>query len=214
MQGKPLIQYAIELASQCKAFDSVWVNTESEQLGHLAERLGVCFHRRPESLATDEATNREFTYEFLVAHECDYVVMVNPTSPLLRIETLRGFVDYVKASNSDTVLSVVKDRAETFYEGKPLNFSFTEKVNSQLLTPTERVVWALTAWQRKTYITLERNGQNPVFGGAISTFEIPRDESCDLDIPEDWNIAEGSMLARTLRSDAVYWAEQGDAYEP
>lgn len=40
------------------------------------------FHRRPEELASDTATNREFTYEFLQKHECDHIVMVNPTSPL------------------------------------------------------------------------------------------------------------------------------------
>ena len=65
LYDKPLIQYPIDLAKQSDAFDSIWVNTESEELGRIVEKMGVSFHRRPAELAVDTATNRDFTYEFL-----------------------------------------------------------------------------------------------------------------------------------------------------
>ena len=73
----------------------------------IIEKMGASFHKRSSELATDTATNREFTYDFLKAHKCDYVIMINPTSPLLRQETMNHFLDYVQEHNFDTVLSVI-----------------------------------------------------------------------------------------------------------
>ena len=139
---------------------------------------------------------RRFTYEFMQKHKCDYVVMVNPTSPMLRQETIDRFLDYVEENDYDTVMSVISEKEETFFRGKPLNFSLEEKVNSQLLEPTEKIVWALTAWKRETFMKLQESGINPVFGGRLGRFAIPKDEACDLDTPEDWRIAEGILMSR------------------
>ncbi len=197
MGDKPLIQYPIELAMNSGRFESVWVNTESEELGLAAQKLGVQFHRRPAELANDQATNREFTYEFMQKHVSDYVVMVNPTSPMLRQETMENFLDYVEENDYDTIMSVISEKEETFFHGEPLNFSLSEKINSQLLEPTEKIVWALTAWKRETFMKLQESGINPVFGGKLGRFSIPKDEACDLDTLEDWKIAEGILMSRS-----------------
>lgn len=204
MLDRPLIQYPIDMVRQTGLCGEVWVNTEDEALGRAAEGLGAGFHKRPPELATDTATNREFTYEFLQKHECDYVVMANTTSPLLRQETVSRFFRYVQEHDDDTVLSVVTEREETFFQGTPLNFSLEKKVNSQQLVPTQKIVWALTAWKRSSFLRLQEEGKNPVFGGQIGLFEIPKDESCDLDTEEDWRIAEGILTARKLEAAARY----------
>lgn len=204
MLDKPLIQYPIDLTLQSNRFDSIWINTECEELGLAFKKNGIGFHRRPKELANDLATNREFTYEFMEKHECDYVIMINTTSPLLRLDTLNRFLDYIEENDFDTVLSVVLEKEETFFKGQPLNFSLKEKINSQLLEPTESVVWALTAWKRSTFMANQEQGINPVFGGTLSTFAIPKDESCDLDTEEDWNIAEGILMARNNKTERRY----------
>lgn len=201
---KPLIQYPIDLALQIPEFDSVWVNTESEELGRAVQSMGARFHKRPEELATDTATNREFTYQFLCEHDCDYVIMINSTSPLLKLETVQGFVKFIEEKNYDTVLSVISEKEESFYQGKALNFSLENKVNSQLLEPVQKTIWALTAWKKETFIKLEESGECPVFGGSVGLFEIPKDQSCDLDTEEDWNIAEGMIEARKIKKEARY----------
>ncbi len=198
---KPLIQYPINLALTSKAFESVWVNTENEPLGRFCEKMGAKFHKRPQELASDKATNRDFVYEFLKKHECDYVVMINPTSPLLSKETMDKFINFLKHNDYDTILSVIAVKAEAFFEGNPVNFSIKEKINSQLLEPVEEVMWAMTAWKREKFIEMQENNINPVFGGKIGRFIIPKDESADLDTEEDWNIAEAAILARDIRKN-------------
>lgn len=204
MGDMPLIGYPIRLALESNRFESIWVNTESDVIGTYAESLGINYHKRPEELANDVSTNREFTYEFMTQHECDYVVMVNPTSPLLRPSTLDAFLDTLEGNDFDTLLSVTDIKEEIMYGGQPLNFSFSEKVNSQNLQPVQPIVWALTAWKRSTFMSLQEKGVNPVFGGKLGVFPIPKDESCDLDTEDDWRIAEGILLSRASISNKRY----------
>ena len=204
LNGKPLILYPIELVKGTGLIDEIWVDTEDEALGRYCENHGARFHKRPPELANDSATNRDFVYEFLKRHDCDYIVMVNTTSPLLREDTFESFLNYIDDNDYDVILSCIDERAETFFRGAPLNFSFLEKVNSQELEPTLKVVWALTSWKRETFLHLQESGANPVFGGKVGTFVIPKDESCDLDSEEDWAIAEGMLLSRQKRSKKEY----------
>lgn len=128
MLDKPLIQYPIDLAKESGAFDSIWINTESKELGMVCEKMGVKFHSRPAELSVDTATNRDFVYEFLQKHECDYVIMLNPTSPTLKLETLNAFVKYIQENKFDTVMSVTSVKAEAFCKGQLINFDKNDKI--------------------------------------------------------------------------------------
>lgn len=204
MLDKPLIQYPIDMAIESGEFDSVWVNTESVELGKICEGFGINFHERPAELANDKATNRDFVYEFLKKHECDYVVMLNPTSPTLRLETLKKFMDYIQDNDFDTVMSVASVKAEGFCKGELINFDASDKIPSEKLDAIEYIVWAMTAWKRDTFIKLQESGECPVFGGKMATFPIPKDESADLDDEEDWIIAEAILRARGQESEKKY----------
>lgn len=211
--GKPMIRYAIDTAKASGCFERIWVNSESDLLGRLALDSAVEFHKRSLELASDSATNQDFTSEFLRVHECDYVIMVNPTSPLLQPETIKRFCEYVKGGEFDTVVSVLEERAECFFQGRPINFSTSEKINSQNLAPVEKIVWALTAWRREHFLKVSDRGECSVFSGRLGRFAIPLDESCDIDTEAEWQLAEALLNLRFMNSsvctgqktDPVYW---------
>ena len=196
MVDKPLIQYPIDFAINSGYFDSIWVNTESDELGRICQKFGAKFHKRPKELASDKSTNRDFTYEFLKVHPCDYVIMMNPTSPALRQETVNNFLRYVSKNDFDSVMSVCSIKAETFYKNSYVNFNGEDKVPSELITPVEYIIWAMTAWKRDMFISLQESGKCPIFGGKIGRFVIPKDECADLDTEEDWRIAEAAITSR------------------
>ncbi len=196
--GKPLIQYAIEAAVGSDCFDEIWVNSESDIIGELAVSCGVNFHKRPVGLSVDTATNQDFTAEFLQAHDCGYVVMVNPTSPLLQVDTIRRFCSLLRDGEYDTVVSVIEERAECFFDGMPVNFTTQRKINSQDLTPIEKIVWALTAWRRSAFLDAAKKGACGVFGGRLGRFPIPLNQSCDIDTEADWTLAE-ALLERKIK---------------
>ena len=51
---------------------------------------------------------------------------------------------------------------------------------------------------------MQEKGLNPVFGGKVGKFAIPKDEACDLDTEEDWNIAEGILMSRRNKPERRY----------
>ena len=198
MLDKPLIKYPIDFAINSNRFESIWINTESEELGIACEKFGARFHRRPAELASDKATNRDFVYEFLKKHDCDYVIMINPTSPALRQETVNAFIDNVQNNDYDTIMSVIHSQTEAIYKGTKINFDGSDKIPTEQLEPIEEIVGAMIAWKKSTFISLQESGKCPVFGGKMGTFAIPKDEAADIDNEEDWRIAEGILLSRTL----------------
>ena len=209
MCGKPLLRYAIDAALEAGCLDAIWVNTESDLLGRLAVQCEVGFHKRPEALAVDTATNQDFTTEFLQNHECDFVVMINPTSPLLQPATVRRLCELVRTDAHDTVLSVLDEKAECFFENRPVNFSTRVKTNSQDLTPVRKVVWALTAWRRSHFLDVAGRGECGVFSGRLGLFPMPLNESCDIDTQEQWDVVEGMLLAKSRSGNQpeniAYW---------
>ena len=206
----PLLAHAIELAKKSDCFSEVWVNSESEVLGDLARQHEVHFHKRPEELSTNKATNQQFVLEFMQKHECDFLVMLNSTSPLLSEATVKRFCQFLREDKFESVMSTLEEQAESFYQDKPLNFSTERKINSQDLEPINKVVWAMTAWRRDSYMQDIEKGGAGIFHGRLSFFAIPKDESCDLDTEEDWRIAEGIWLARQqVDSQPKYWSPEG-----
>lgn len=193
---KPLIKYAIDISLSSNVFDEIWVNSESDSIGKLALESGVKFYKRPSYLSSDTATNNDFTGDFLKNVICDYVVMINPTSPLISIGTVRNFVDLVRKMDYDTILSVIEEYAECFFEGKPINFSLDEKVNSQNLRPVKKVVWALTAWKRETFLSYYEQNRCATFCGKIGLFAIPLEEGIDIDTEDQWRLAEALLNVR------------------
>lgn len=204
MCGKPLINYPIEMAVDSNLFDEIWVNTESDKLGKYCENFGIGFHKRPSELANDKATNRDFVYEFLKTHDCEYVVMINPTSPALKKETVSEFIRFVKENDFDTVMSVVNVKAEALCRGEKINFDGKDKIPSEKLDEISYIVWAMTCWKRDTFINLQDTGNCPVFGENIGYFEIPKDEATDIDTEEDWRIAEAIITARNKPIEKEY----------
>jgi CMP-N-acetylneuraminic acid synthetase len=200
LNNKPLIQYPIDLALSCSIFDEIWINTESEELGKYAADQGIRFYMRPAELSSDASTNREFMFDFLMNHTCDYVVMINPTSPLLSLNTLESLLKMIQTDNYDTIMSTVPEKTECFYMEKPINFNTCEKINSQFIEPVYRTVWALTSWRRSVFLNNQLSGTNPIFGGRIGLFPIPKYEACDIDTEDDWIIATQSLSANISES--------------
>ncbi|MFC1671527.1 cytidylyltransferase domain-containing protein [Planctomycetota bacterium] len=98
--GKPLVGWPIHTAKNSKYVDSVVVSTEDQGIAEIARKEGaeVPF-LRPEELSTDSASTisvlKHAIHSLRAAHPCDYVLLLEPTSPLtessdvdLALETL------------------------------------------------------------------------------------------------------------------------------
>lgn len=112
--GKPLIGWTIEQALGCGCFDRLVVSTDDRMIAQTAESFGaeVPF-LRPAELATDEAKSIDVVFHALDYFsqqnaEYDYLVLLQPTSPLRTKEDITRSLELLIENEvrADSLVSV------------------------------------------------------------------------------------------------------------
>lgn len=191
--GVSLIARAIRKAKASGVFDEVWVNSEHSAFGEIAAAEGVGFHQRPAAYASHESTSEEFVYEFLKTHPCDYVFLVHSIAPLLTVEEVQSFVAETAKGEFQVMLSYVAEQIECAMDGKPVNFHFGAKQNSQDLHPIQRVTWSITGWHGPTYIAGHEANGNGTYAGKVGFHRIARAGGHIIKTQEDLDLAEAML---------------------
>lgn len=122
--GKPLISYTIEMATELSCFDEVVVSTNDENVKRLAKVAGIRLHERPESLSTHTAKMTAVLKDVLMSidGQFDIVVLLQPTSPLRRAETvekaLMNFEEHEDSYTSLMPLKMIEPKVGYIREGR------------------------------------------------------------------------------------------------
>ena len=81
-------------------------------------------------------------------HPCDLLFQVHSIAPLLTAAEVAAFVRFMAGSDYDAVLSFIPELIECALDGRPVNFTYDEKTNSQDLRPIQRITWSIhTGWR-------------------------------------------------------------------
>ena len=186
----PLISHTIRKIKEVNLFDEIWVNSENDVFGDIAQEEQVLFHKRPQELADNEATSEDFVYEFLCHHDCDYLYQIHSIAPLLTVDDILGVYELSLTKKYDIILGVVEDNLESFYEDKPLNFSFHSKNNSQELKTIKKVTWSITVWDREKYISTYEQGKCATYNGKIGFYNLNKISGIVIKTQEDFDLVE------------------------
>jgi N-acylneuraminate cytidylyltransferase/CMP-N,N'-diacetyllegionaminic acid synthase len=117
--GRPLLGWPIQAASNSKYVDRIIVSTDDPEIAKIAETQGaeVPFIRPPE-LATDTATSfsvieHAITYLAKKEQRYDYILLLEPTSPLTEVQDINEAMEKLQASRktADSIISVSKVQA-------------------------------------------------------------------------------------------------------
>ena len=111
VNGKPLVGYTIEAALKSGVVERVIVSTDDAEIAEVAIRCGAEAVDRPKELAGDKVTLEPVLKHALAYLEereryaPDYVSCIQPTSPLLKPETIRECVDKVLNRGYDSCIT-------------------------------------------------------------------------------------------------------------
>lgn len=199
--GVSLLVRAIRKAQSSQVFDEVWVSSESEILGRVASAEGALFHVRRPELGSDEATSEDFLTDFMEVHDADWIIQLHSIAPLLTVEDIQQFITALKSSDDDVRLTVVAGRLETIFGGKPVNFSFGEKTNSQLLEPVSEIVWAISAWKKSVFLEAIRHGKCATYAGKVGFHALPRIAGHVIKTEFDLQMAEALLPLAATRGN-------------
>ncbi len=199
LSGKPLIAYVINAAMNSRYIDSVVVSTDDEEIAEIAKIYGAKIIMRPQALAEDHIPLDPVIYHAVTTVEkyedkqYDYVLTIQPTSPLLQTATLDAMIEKMVEGNYDTLMSV-KAENHLFWIKKDAQFSplYKERKNRQYLDPIYRETGATVISKRDVLSESNR------IGGSISLFKLPDEEAVDIDDYQDWETAESLLRRRKI----------------
>jgi CMP-N,N'-diacetyllegionaminic acid synthase len=212
--GKPLIAYIIEAAKASDVFDEIYLNSEADIFGEIAEEYGICFYKRHPKFSTDQTINDEFALDFIENTEADVCVQLLPTSPLVTGAEITRFVRGMEQGCFDTYVSVVRHQIAAIYDGKPINFSTTERHrSSQEMVPVFSYGTVFMGWKTDVFKRNMKEIGSAYHGGTGKTgyFELEGLSTIDIDEESDFRLAEVALRARHQLwgvAEPVYYASK------
>lgn len=199
MNGKPLISYSINNAKNSRYITDVFVTTDSNEISEVAEEYGAEIIERDESLSSDLVTLDPVVFhakncaEKIKNKKYDAVVTLQPTSPLLKTETLDNAIEYFINGNYDTVISVInKPHLSWGLQENKIIPLYKERKNRQELPPQYFETGAFLIAKADCVKNNTRIGKN------VSVFEVDENESIDIDDKNDWLLTENLMKCKKI----------------
>jgi N-acylneuraminate cytidylyltransferase len=207
LAGKPLIQYAVEVAQDCIEVDEVFVSTEDSQIAKIAERLGAHIINRPSHLAGDESPEwlswkHAVNYVLKKFGEFDYFVSLPTTSPLRSVVDIKKCLNaQVKSRDADVCISVTAANRSPFFNMVSINCDGKVELVCKLDDSLSRRQDAPVVYDIATVAYCSTPAHilrvNSLFEGQVISIEVPKERAVDIDDIHDFNFAE-SILKYSL----------------
>jgi CMP-N,N'-diacetyllegionaminic acid synthase len=196
LAGKPLIAWSIEQALASELIDRVIVSTDCPEIASISKQYGaeVPF-LRPDSISGDSSTT-----EAAMLHCCRFLdeknelpelfILVQATSPIRSENQFDNAIVEFKNNNYDSLLTVSKSHRFTWkkpscpvasydYMNRPRRQDIRENDQEYLETGSFYIT--------KTKLLLKSENR---LVGKIGMFEVPEDESHEIDSLVDFKITE------------------------
>ena len=212
VDGFPLIHYVVKACKESGSFDEIYINSDALIFKQIAEQLGVKFYHRKETNGGSACTmvnnskdcvgNRctihdHFLMDFIDNVECDFLVQVHTTSPLINPDTIFGFCETLEGY--DSLVTVEQTHSESFVDGVAVNFDPKKKQETQSLRPVDSVCWALTGWKTETFTNEYESGAT--FCGSSGYYPISKIEAIDVDTMDELYMAEACLNHRKRKKN-------------
>ena len=192
LAGKPLLYYSVRNAKKINnGVVDVYVSSEDQEILTLAKKFGAKTIQRGLDIADDKTTLDPVIFNcYLKASEIegknyDYVITMQPTSPLLDAKNINNALKILIDKNYDTVISGIYDTHLTWIKGdKEFTPNYKKRLNRQELPQIYKETGGFVI-TRSSFMTLDSR-----FGPNTQIYPLTKKEAVDIDDFEDWNICE------------------------
>ena len=201
--GKPLISYTLGICKKIEGLGATLVSTNDEEIAEYCSAQG--FHtdyRRPAHLATDEAPMIDAVLHavnwYETKHSCivDHVLLLQPTSPLRRLQDISSALKYYRDNQLESLFGVTPMREHPFEcieapeDGS--EWSYLKKP-SEMATRRQDYQGQFGFIDGSIYIAsvdFVKQNRDFVVEGKTFLFFIDQRYSIDIDEPADLKMAE------------------------
>tara|TARA_Y100000022_G_C13193179_1_gene349056 strand:- start:242 stop:913 length:672 start_codon:yes stop_codon:yes gene_type:complete len=196
INGKPLIQYTIDMAVNVKYFSSIWVSSDSKDIMDACRHYeGLKFHNRASDLATDNSPIVDTIMEIvkLEKNDFDAIILLQPTSPLRTVKQVENAVEKLyKNKEFNSLVSVCP-----MDDIHPARMYWKNNLELNSIMPEfqySRRQDIPKAWYRNGAIYIVRKEaflkEKQIILRPILGYEMPRSELLNIDEPIDLKFAQ------------------------
>ena len=210
LAGRPLIVHTIEAGLGTRYIDELIVSTEDAEIANIATKAGARVpFIRPSFLAQDSSTSVDVVSHAIeyykdAGHSFDYVVLLQPTSPLRRSADIDQAVIFMQNKKADAVISVAETAhsplwANTLPESLEMNVFLREDVKykrSQELDKYYQLNGAIYICSIPRLLA----EKSFFIKDNIFAYIMPREKSVDIDTQLDLEFCE-FLMGRYVRSE-------------
>lgn len=191
LAGKPLFRWILDTLLSVDEIDLVVINTDAREILEdkgLPAGSRVLVRDRKEELQGDFTSMNLILEDDIHAEPAELYLMTHTTNPLLSAGTIRDALDRLAADEGkfDSLFTVNRFQTRFYREDlSPVNHDPDNLIRTQDLEPWFEENSCLYIFSRESFHkTRARIGEKPIM------FEMPRNESIDIDEQEDWDMAE------------------------
>lgn len=190
--GKPLIQWSIEAALKSKFITDVVVSSDDDEILEEAKKnKNVITLKRPKELAEDNSRTEPVllhALENLKDKKYDYLILLQPTSPLRTAEDIAIAFNTLKTSNANSLISVCALEQHPYKSFKVDEDGFLQGIinNDYPFTPRQELPKTFRA-NGAIYIikTADFMKNFSLLTKKTIHFEMSKENSLDIDTIED-----------------------------
>ena len=208
--GKPLIQYSVEVALQTFGIEKVFVSTDDYDIAQVARSIGAIVIERPSELAQDDSPEWEAWRHAIswVAEKYgnfDQFVSLPATSPLRKVSDVESALHRKSIIGADICIAITPaSRSPYFNMVQEVDNNLIELVNKPSNSISRRQdapkVFDITTVAYVADVEFIMKSHN-LFDGTVTSIEVPKHRSIDIDDIYDFNFAE-SILNSLFNEDS------------
>lgn len=192
--GKPLIAWTIEEAKKSKYIDRLVVSTDDREIADIAKCFGgeVPF-LRPETLARDDTPGvAPVIHALMEIPGYDYVVLLQPTSPLRSCFDVDGCIESCVFNNAPACVSVVQPDKSPYWSYELKDGFLSPLLKTEMSAMRRQDLPSVVSLNGAVYIArtewlLE---MNTFISAETTAFEMSKERSLDIDTELDFKVCE------------------------
>lgn len=196
VNGVPLLAHKIVQAKKSLC-NEIWVSTEDSEIKSLASEFGAGIIDRPEEFSQDTSGSEEVVFHalnFLNLGENDLLILLQPTSPLIKVDSINECVS--KLLNNPDFASVLTIKESHLHVWSTTDNSVWEICGPNQSARIRRQDTGTTGWETGGCYALRVNKllmQNVILPSPVGIVSVDYLEALDVDTVSDLQVASDAL---------------------
>jgi len=223
--GKPLCFYGLSALCKASFIDEIYVSSDSDEILNVAQGVNekIIPLKRKNELAEDTTSTEDVMLDFLESVQCDLLILLQVTSPLVTSEDLeKAYMSFIAQKGDSLLTGILEKRFYWNIDGTPLNYDPVKRPRRQDFDGT---VVENGAFYFSTPELLKKTKSR--LHGKIVVHQMEYESKAEIDEPADWVEVERLLLQKkgndfsnlklficdvdgTLTDGGMYYSENGE----